>query len=225
MFLDNSSINCSISRSCFSRDLVINFGRRRIVYEFRIYVISCLCEFLIHISYISFGFQRSLIRFLCQFVVHICRIRFATHGSCKIIQLAIQLVDVRCIRSDVRCILNNLGLICFGVKCCFIRFFVQQCIHSRRGIYLRSGARRKRRIHMHSDICRTRYAQSSAEERKRHKRREKGTFSHPPNFFRAGSRLGMSPSDFRRYHIAVLCLGPDDFVDVIHDDFPLCEKQ
>ena len=46
-----------------------------------------------------------------------------------------------------------------------------------------------------------------------------------PDFFRSGSRLGMRPSDFRRYHIAILCLGPDDFVDVVHNDFPLCEKQ
>ncbi len=47
----------------------------------------------------------------------------------------------------------------------------------------------------------------------------------PPNFFRAGSRLRVRASDFRRYHIAIFCLGPDDFVDVVHDDFPLCEKQ
>ena len=46
----------------------------------------------------------------------------------------------------------------------------------------------------------------------------------PPDFFRSGSRLGMSPSDFRCYHIAISCLGPDDFVDVVHDDFPLCEN-
>ena len=48
--------------------------------------------------------------------------------------------------------------------------------------------------------------------------------SNPPDFFGSGSRLGMRPSDFRRYHIAILCLGPDDFVDVVHDDFPLCEN-
>ena len=46
----------------------------------------------------------------------------------------------------------------------------------------------------------------------------------PPNFFRACSRLRVRASDFRRYHIAILCLGPDDFVDVVHDDFPLCEN-
>ena len=82
----------------------------------------------------------------------------------------------------------------------------------------------RRLIHMH-DICRTRYAQSPAKERKRHERREKGTSSHPPDFFRACSRLRVRASDFRRYHIAILCLGPDDFVNVVHDDFPLCEKQ
>ena len=46
----------------------------------------------------------------------------------------------------------------------------------------------------------------------------------PPDFFRSGSRLGMRPSDFRSDHIAILCFRPDDFVDVVHIDFPLCEK-
>ena len=77
-------------------------------------------------------------------------------------------------------------------------------------------------IHMHSCF---RYAQSPAKERKRHERGQKGTSSHPPNFFRSGSRLRVRASDFRNDHIAILCLGPDDFVDVVHIDFPLCEKQ
>ena len=163
------------------------------------------------------------------FAIKCCRVRFCIERRCNcgfisfITQLTLQCGDISFIRSDVRCILNNLGRICFGAKCCFIRFVVQQCIHSRLGIYL-NGARRRRHIHLHVNF-RTRYAQSSAEERKRHKRREKGTSSHPPNFSRACSRLRVRASDFRRYHIAILCLGPDDFVDVIHDDFPLCEKQ
>ena len=49
--------------------------------------------------------------------------------------------------------------------------------------------------------------------------------SNLPDFFRSGSRLRVRASDFRNDHIAILCLGPDDFVDVVHDDFPLCEKQ
>ena len=173
------------------------------------------CYFPLYAPYASLqSCNRILIRLLCQFRIDISLIRF----------IVFQIGDVSFIRSDVLCILNNLGLIGFGGKCCFIRFVVQQCIHFLRGIYL-SGARRMRLIHMHSAICRTRCAKSSTEERKRHKRREKGTSSHPPNFSRACSRLRVRASDFRRYHIAILCLGPDDFVDVIHDDFPLCEKQ
>ena len=72
-FLRNSGSNCILSLIFFIRDLAINIGRRRIVCEFRFYVSTCLCEFLIHISFISFGFQRS-------------QIRFASHSICKIIQ-------------------------------------------------------------------------------------------------------------------------------------------
>ena len=45
----------------------------------------------------------------------------------------------------------------------------------------------------------------------------------PPDFFCAArSRLGVGPCDFGRYHVAVLCFRPDDFVNVVHDVFPLC---
>ena len=65
----------------------------------------------------------------------------------------------------------------------------------------------------------TRCAPSSAEERQR-KERGKSRTAHglPTRTFRMRLR------DFRCYHIAISCLGPDDFVDVVHDDFPLCEN-
>ena len=59
-----------------------------------------------------------------------------------------------------------------------------------------------------------------AEERQRKERGESRTAHGLP-----ARTLRMRLRDFRRYHIAILCLGPDDFVDVVHDDFPLCEKQ
>ena len=136
-FLRNSGSNCILSRIFFIRDLAINIGRRRIVCEFRFYVISCLCEFLIHISFISFAFQRSQVRFLCQFVGHICRIRFAIHNGCKVIQrimcsirgtsnvytqfLVFQFGDVICILGDFLCILSNIGRIGFRIQ-----FFIYQ---------------------------------------------------------------------------------------------------
>ena len=76
-------------------------------------------------------------------------------------------------------------------------------------------------VHMHRSF---RYAQSPAKERKRHERGEKFTSCTPPDFFRSGSRLGMRPSDFRSYHIAILCFRPDDFVNVVHNDFPPLRK-
>ena len=171
-FLPNSVSNCIISRIFFSRNLAINFGLIIVVFEFVIYVSTCLCEFLIHISSISFGFQRSRVRFcielrlcrkrsirvclgihirlirlavqlrrvrfICQFVVHICRIRFAIHNSFKIIQrvfcsirftskgfiqfIVFQFGDVTFIRSDVRCILSNIGLIGFQIQFCICQF-------------------------------------------------------------------------------------------------------
>ena len=233
-FLRNSGSNCSISRIFFIHDFAINFGliidihRLRIVCEFRIYVSTC---FRNSVSYSSIDI--SLIRLAVKRCFDCRFIHFVIHSIFKIIQrvfcsecgisnlfiqfLGIQLGDVFFIRSDVRCILNNLGRIGFVAKCCFIRFVVQQCIHSRLGIYL-SGASR-RLIHMH-DIYRTRYAQSPAEERQRKERGESRTAHGLP-----ARTLRMRLRDFRRYHIAILCFRPDDFVDVVHDDFPLCEKQ
>ena len=119
--------------------------------------------------------------------IHIRLIRLAFQRRCNcgfisfITQLTLQCGDISFIRGDSLCIDSNIGRIGFVAKCCFIRFAVQQYIHFLRGIY-RRVTRRRRLSHMHSAICRTRYAQSSAEERKRHKRREKGTSSHPPIF-------------------------------------------
>ena len=82
--------------------------------------------------------------------------------------------------SLIRCrSLQIYDIVLVSLNFCLSTIVSQQCIHSRLGIYLMGACRRL--IHMH-DICRTRYAQSPAKERKRHKRREKGTSSHPPIF-------------------------------------------
>ena len=200
--------------------------------------IRCIGFFIELVVYVSLGvgifnaISSKRVRFVCLAVKRCFDHRFihlVIHSIFKIIQrvfcsecgiskvfiqfLGIQLVDVIFIRSDVRCILSNIG----GCP-----------LRSKRMIYfiLRIDGHSTRRTALVNDLKRgTRYAQSPAEERKRHKRREKGTSSHPPNFFRACSRLRVRASDFRRYHIAILCFRPDDFVDVVHDDFPLCEKQ
>ena len=185
------------------------------------------CYFPLYIPYASIQCcNRILIcfavqRFFCsKRGISSCRINFLVNSSFIISYIGSVCRDflpmIHC-RS-----LQSCDIVLVSLNGFLFTIFSQQIIHSRLGIYL-SGARR-RLIHMH-DIYRTRYAQSPAEERKRHKSREKGTSSHPPNFFRAGSRLRVRASDFRCYHIAIFCLGPDDFVDVVHDDFPLCEKQ
>ena len=203
------------------------------------------------ISFAIHSIFKSIQRVICSKLtfriclgIHIRRLCIFPERS--LIRLIVfQFGDVICILGDVRCICSNLlPLLCYFLsktasripyiflQFCNIRFicgnissktfFFKRIVHFFLRVNLHSTSGTALIKNLESG---TRYTQSPAEERKRHKRREKGTSSHPPNFFRAGSRLGMRPSDFRRYHIAILCLGPDDFVDVVHDDFPLCEKQ
>ena len=119
-----------------------------------------------------------------------------------------QIINSRFIRFDVR----------------FIGCHISGCpLRSKRKIYfiLRIDGHSTRRTALVDDLkSGTRYAQSSAEKRQRKERGESRTAHGLP-----ARTLRMRLRDFRRYHIAILCLGPDDFVDAVHDDFPLCEKQ
>ena len=127
-----------------------------------------------------------------------------------------QIINSRFMRIDVRCIgchIRRLGILevsnlrTYLLVQFFSNFLLRQNLICSAGIF----------IHMHRCF---RYAQSSAEERKRKERGESRTAHGLP-----ARTLRMRLRDFRRYHIAILCLGPDDFVDAVHDDFPLCEKQ
>ena len=208
------SINLSIQLSlCCSQCIRSGKISIRICFRVDICRIGFLIELVVYIS-LGVGIFNVISSKRVRFV------HFAIHNSCKISQLAIQLADVSFIRSDVPCIcryIRRLGIreVSNLLTYLLVQFF-SNFLRRQNLIYYAAFH------HMHSCF---RYAQSPTEERKRHERREKGTSSNPPDFFRSGSRLGMRASDFRRYHIAILCLGPDDFVNVVHDDFPLCEKQ
>ena len=142
--------------------------------------------------------------------------------GCIIVNLLgfpLQFGDIVFVRSDIACCCEGFDLcinliinLSLGIE------MGQRLIYTVFGIYL-NGARRSRRIHLHG-LFRTRYAQSSAKERQRKERGESRTAHGLP-----ARTLRMRLRDFRRYHIAILCLGPDDFVDAVHNDFPLCEKQ
>ena len=176
--------------------------------------------------------------------VSIC---FVTQRRCNcgfisfITQLILQCGDTSFIRSNICLLIRHIfgqtascityrGLQRFNIRfigCHFssrplrskrkIYFCLFVCLISRINLMCYAGTF----IHMHRCF---RYAQSPAEERKRHERGQECMSSNPPDFFRSGSRLGMRPSDFRSDHIAILCFRPDDFVDVVHNDFPLCEE-
>ena len=195
--------------------------------------IRCIGFFIELVVYVSLGvgifnaISSKRVRFVCLAVKRCfdCRfIHLVIHSIFKIIQrvfcsecgisnlfiqfLGIQLVDVIFIRSNVRCIGCN-------ISGCPLRL--------KRLVYfiLRIDGHSTSRTALVDDLKRgTRCAPSSAEERQR-KERGKSRTAHglPTRTFRMRLR------DFRRYHIAILCFRPDDFVDVVHDDFPLCEKQ
>ena len=113
-FLLNSGSNCIISRIYFIRDLAINFRRRRIGCEFRIYVSTCCRNSAsyssIDIRLIRLAVKRSHVRFLCQFGVHIrlcidiCRIGFQSQFCLRSFR-----INFLCNSS---CIISYLGSVC-----------------------------------------------------------------------------------------------------------------